>query len=151
MNFICNEVPDRVNKNSLVCSLHFTTDSFTNKAQFDMGFSKKLKLKDDAVQTILDLTVRSQHTSVSNCFYYMITIAVTRRTRREASGSICKLFITKHGHIQARSEDSKQVWHGQDTRVVLRTAWVGDRRTLSRGLGRENNPGARAGIRTQEI
>ncbi len=80
-----------------------------------------------------------------------IIMFVTRRTRREASGSICKLFITKHGYIQARSEDSKQVWHGQDTRVVLRTAWVGDRQTISRELGRENNPGARAEIRTQEI
>ncbi len=24
---------------------------------------------------------------------------------------------------------SKQVWHGQDTRVILRQAWVGDRQT----------------------
>ncbi len=40
---------------------------------------------------------------------------------------------------------------GQDTRVILRQAWVGDRRTISRGLGGENEPGTRAGIRTQEI
>ncbi len=46
--------------------------------------------------------------------------------------------------IQAGSGSSKQVWHGQDTRIVLRQAWVGDRQTKSRGLGRENNPGARA-------
>ncbi len=36
-------------------------------------------------------------------------------------------------------------------RIILRQEWVGDQRTISRGLGRENNPGARAGIRTQEI
>ncbi len=29
-------------------------------------------------------------------------------------------------------------------RIVLRQAWVGDRRTISRGQGRENSPGARA-------
>ncbi len=60
-------------------------------------------------------------------------------------------FYYKTWSIQAGSGSSKQVWHGQDTRIVLRQAWVGDRQTLSRGLGRENNPGARAGIRTQEI
>ncbi len=43
------------------CSLNFTVDSFTNKAQFNMGFSERLKLKDDAVPAILDLTVMSQH------------------------------------------------------------------------------------------
>ncbi len=29
-------------------------------------------------------------------------------------------------------------------RIVLRQAWVGDRRTISRGQGRENNPRAKA-------
>ncbi len=43
MNFI-NEVPDCVSKNLVLCSLHFTPDSFTNKAQFDAGFSERLKL-----------------------------------------------------------------------------------------------------------
>ncbi len=76
MNFIFNEVPDHISKNSVFCSLCFTAD-YTNKAQFDAGFSKSLKLKDDAVPTILDPTVMSQHTSVSNCFYYLITIALS--------------------------------------------------------------------------
>ncbi len=39
--------------------VHFTADSFTNKAQFDKG-----KLKDDAVPIILDPTVMSPDTSV---------------------------------------------------------------------------------------
>ncbi len=72
MNFIF-----KVSKNLVLCSLHFTADSFTNKAQFDMRFSERLKLKDDAVPTILDPTVMSQNTSVRNCFYYVITIALS--------------------------------------------------------------------------
>ncbi len=50
MNCIFNEDPDRFGKNSVLCSLHFTTDSFTNKEQFNAGFSERLKLKDDAVR-----------------------------------------------------------------------------------------------------
>ncbi len=76
MSFIFNEDPDHVSKNLDLCSLHFTTDLFTNKAQFNVGFSERLKLKDNAVywMTILDLTVIS-HRRVSNCFHYMVTIA----------------------------------------------------------------------------
>ncbi len=59
------EDPDRIRKITVLCSLHFTTDSFTNKTQFNTGFSKRLK-KDVAVPTILDPTIMSQHTSVSN-------------------------------------------------------------------------------------
>ncbi len=77
MNFIFNEVPDRISKNLVLCSLHFTADSFTNQVRFDAGFSERLKLKDNAVPIILDLTVMSQNTSVSNCFYYVITIALS--------------------------------------------------------------------------
>ncbi len=61
MNFIFNEDPDSVSKKAVLCSLHFTMDSFTNEAQFDVGFPERLKLKDDAVPTILDPTVMSQH------------------------------------------------------------------------------------------
>ncbi len=75
MNFIFNEDLDHVHKNLVLCSLHFTADLFTNKEQFDAGFLK-LKLK-YAVPTILDLTVMSKNTSVSNCFHYVITIALS--------------------------------------------------------------------------
>uniref|UniRef100_A0A672P6B4 THAP-type domain-containing protein n=1 Tax=Sinocyclocheilus grahami TaxID=75366 RepID=A0A672P6B4_SINGR len=34
MNFIFNEDPDRISKNLVLCSLHFSTDLFTNTAQF---------------------------------------------------------------------------------------------------------------------
>ncbi len=60
MNFIFIFIPDRVSKKLVICSLNFPEDSFINKAQFDAGFSERLKLKDDAVPTILDLTVISQ-------------------------------------------------------------------------------------------
>ncbi len=59
MNFIFNEAPDCIT-NSVFCSLHFTADLFTNKAHFDVGFSERLKLKDNAVPTILQT-----HTSQS--------------------------------------------------------------------------------------
>ncbi len=47
--------------NLVLCSLYFIMNSFSNKAQFDMGFSKRLKPKDNAVLNILDLTVMPQH------------------------------------------------------------------------------------------
>ncbi len=49
INFIFNEVSDSVSKNLVLCSLHFSMDSFANKAWFDAGFLGRLKLKDDAV------------------------------------------------------------------------------------------------------
>ncbi len=64
MSFIFNEVPDRVSKNLVLFSLYFSADSFTNKAQFDAGFSERLKRKiekDDTVPAISDPTVMSQH------------------------------------------------------------------------------------------
>ncbi len=58
INFIFNEVPDHVSKNLVLCSLHFTADSLTNKVWFDAGFSERLKLKDNVVPyAIFDLTV----------------------------------------------------------------------------------------------
>ncbi len=74
--FIFNKDPDCVSKNLVLCSLHFTTDLFTNNAQIDVGFSERLKLKDDAVPAILDMTVMSQHTSVSNCILLLLNYDV---------------------------------------------------------------------------
>ncbi len=74
--FIFNKDPDCISKNLVRCSLHFTTDLFTNNAQIDVGFSERLKLKDDAVPAILDMTVMSQHTSVSNCILLLLNYDV---------------------------------------------------------------------------
>ncbi len=41
------------------------------------NFQKDLKIKDDVVLTILDLTVMSQHKCVSDCFHYAITMALS--------------------------------------------------------------------------
>ncbi len=57
MNFIFNEDPELISQNCrFVYKLfycNFTADSFTNKAQFDAEFSKRLKLKDYVVPIIL--------------------------------------------------------------------------------------------------
>ncbi len=67
-------MPDHFSKNLVLCTLHFTADSFTNKAQFNTGFSERLKLNDDALSTILNLTV----TSHQMCYcYYVVTIALS--------------------------------------------------------------------------
>ncbi len=71
------EDPEHISKKSALCSLHFTADSFTNKTQFYTGFSKSLKLKDNAVLTTLYPTVMLQDTGVSNCFYYVVTIPLS--------------------------------------------------------------------------
>ncbi len=55
-------------KNRSFVHLIFPRIRLQNKAQFDVGFSERLKLKQDAVPTILDSTTTSHHRSVSNCF-----------------------------------------------------------------------------------
>ncbi len=60
--------PDNFSKNLVLCSFKFSTDSFTNKAQFDSRIFRKIETKVDAVLTILDPPVISQYTSLSNCF-----------------------------------------------------------------------------------
>ncbi len=40
-------------------------------------------------------------------------------------------FIIKHGHIQAGSVNSKQVWQGQNTEQSVEQAWVDDQQTTS--------------------
>uniref|UniRef100_A0A671QGZ6 THAP-type domain-containing protein n=1 Tax=Sinocyclocheilus anshuiensis TaxID=1608454 RepID=A0A671QGZ6_9TELE len=55
LNFF-NEVSAHVSKALSICSLHFTADSFVNKTQVDTGFAERLRLKSNAVPSILDLT-----------------------------------------------------------------------------------------------
>ncbi len=57
---IMKEDPDSASKNLVLCSINFTADSFINKAQFDEGCLKRLKLNDDTVPTIFYLTVMLQ-------------------------------------------------------------------------------------------
>ncbi len=59
-------------------------DLFTNKVQFDAEFSERLKLKDDAVLSAdyigFDSNVATHN--LSNCFYYVVTIALSVITDR---------------------------------------------------------------------
>ncbi len=104
----CNDKSGQLNKELhlmnwwtalVLCSLNLQLISFTNKAQFDTGFSKRLKIKDNAVPTILDLTVMLQHTSLSNCFYYMITIALSLLTDRLICTEYWCGFDLNHSNI----------------------------------------------------
>ncbi len=64
-------------------------------------------------------------------------------TRRETYGSICKallLNMVTTGRVE--QEQTGMAW--ADTRIIQGQAWVDDRRTISRGQGRDNKPGARA-------
>ncbi|XP_057206770.1 uncharacterized protein LOC130564597 [Triplophysa rosa] len=60
LKFIFKDVPAHVGKTLSVCSLHFTADSFVNKAQVDAGFAERLRLKSSAVPSILDPTGMAQ-------------------------------------------------------------------------------------------
>ncbi|XP_056608949.1 uncharacterized protein LOC130426283 isoform X2 [Triplophysa dalaica] len=60
LKFIFKDVPAHVAKTFSVCSLHFTADSFVNKAQVDAGFAERLRLKSCALPSILDPTGMAQ-------------------------------------------------------------------------------------------
>ncbi|XP_067220664.1 uncharacterized protein [Chanodichthys erythropterus] len=62
LNFIFNEVPADVGKTLRVCSLHFAADCFLNKTQVETGFADRVRLKNNAVPSILDPTGMVQHT-----------------------------------------------------------------------------------------
>ncbi len=67
-------------ENLFLCLLHFTANWLINKAQLDKKKYIKIKIwnwKMMLCLTISDPTVMSQQTSVSNCFYYMLTIALS--------------------------------------------------------------------------
>ncbi|XP_052458985.1 uncharacterized protein LOC128017581 isoform X2 [Carassius gibelio] len=68
LQFIFNEHQRRRCASVFVCSLHFEDACFTNKAQFDAGFAKRLFLKDDAVPTKKGHDrVLEPHASTSTC------------------------------------------------------------------------------------
>ncbi len=96
-NFIFNEVPDRASKNSVLCSLYFTVDSFT-KAQFDAGFSERLKLKDHAVLTILDQTVMFNNVPVFTdrliCTEYLCVFNLNHSSSPSMRNVGCQTYTT---------------------------------------------------------
>ncbi len=77
MNFIFNEDSDRISKDSvlLFTSFFFFYLGFVYKqGTIWCGIFRKIETKRYYYATILDLTVMLQHTSVSNCLNYVITI-----------------------------------------------------------------------------
>ena len=73
INFVFNDVSADEGKTLSVCSLHFTKDCFVNKT----GFADRLRVKNGAVPSILDLTGIVQHTdSGSNMYGPIISVAI---------------------------------------------------------------------------
>ncbi|XP_034729320.1 uncharacterized protein LOC117945737 isoform X5 [Etheostoma cragini] len=52
LKFIFDTIPRDYSPNLMLCSVHFTDDCFLNGPQFNLGFSKRLILKDRAVPTL---------------------------------------------------------------------------------------------------
>ncbi|XP_062848002.1 uncharacterized protein si:dkey-79d12.4 [Trichomycterus rosablanca] len=52
IRFIYNTIPERFSRSLTVCSAHFTSDCFLNRAQYNEGFAQKLLLKDGAIPTL---------------------------------------------------------------------------------------------------
>ncbi len=71
------------------------------------------------------------------CGLRIYTTIVTGRTRREASGSICKAFIQGRGLKTSKVHAMANRYNTGKTRVVLGQVWVYDRRTISNRQGRE--------------
>ncbi len=58
-------------------------------------------------------------------------------------------FIQIHGQFR-QGQTAANRYNGDRAENNPGQAWVGDRRTVSRGLGREKKPGTRAGIRNRK-
>ncbi|XP_072551161.1 uncharacterized protein [Salminus brasiliensis] len=52
--FIYNKIPPSFNSKLLVCSAHFTPDSFSNLVQYRSGFAQRLTLERGAIPTLLE-------------------------------------------------------------------------------------------------
>ncbi|XP_049428542.1 uncharacterized protein LOC125886398 [Epinephelus fuscoguttatus] len=52
LTFIFNTIPEQYNSNIVLCSRHFTPDSFRNLESYKSGFSTRLLLKEGAVPTV---------------------------------------------------------------------------------------------------
>lgn len=53
IQFAFPDLPPQHNTNINLCALHFTDESFVNRAQYNAGFSARLLLKEGAVPTLL--------------------------------------------------------------------------------------------------
>ncbi len=62
------KVPDRISKNSVLCSIHFTVDLFTNKVQCGVVFFLRLKLR--VLSHLVRLPGPNQRTSCIQRVFY---------------------------------------------------------------------------------
>ena len=71
-----NRIPYHFNSKLLVCSAHFTTDSFSNLGQYQAGFAHRLILKKGAVPTnvIFPLQPLPQAESNISDFIHYLTV-----------------------------------------------------------------------------
>ncbi|XP_055062144.2 uncharacterized protein [Misgurnus anguillicaudatus] len=65
--FIYNRIPEQFNHKLLICSDHFTADSFSNLGQYHAGFAQRLVLKKGAIPTIWQLQTLQSSTSQPLC------------------------------------------------------------------------------------
>jgi len=76
--------------------------------------------------------VRDAHSNQT--IHIKINVSVMEPTRREASGSRCKLLLVNMVKTHAGSNNSKWVWYGQNTKVMQGQVWIFIRQTIARGL-----------------
>ncbi len=74
MIFILDEVP--AHSVGTWCFVHFTVGLFTNKAQFDRIF-RTIETNRRCCADYIGSDSHVSNTSVSNCFYYVVTIALS--------------------------------------------------------------------------
>ena len=73
---VYNRIPHHFNSKLLVCSAHFTPDSFSNLGQYQAGFAHRLILKKGAVPTnvIFPLQPLPQAESNISDFIHYLTV-----------------------------------------------------------------------------
>ncbi|XP_065114777.1 uncharacterized protein [Paramisgurnus dabryanus] len=96
--FIYNKIPRQFNNKLLVCSAHFTIDSFSNLGQYQAGFAQRLILKKRAIPTILPSQQPLPQSIKDNSFLVI---------SGQLSGIKSMTLQTPEG-IQAKNESDRQ-------------------------------------------
>ncbi|KAG7221185.1 hypothetical protein INR49_017472 [Caranx melampygus] len=99
LKFIFYRIPQDFSPYLLVCSAHFTADSFTNLAQYNAGFAKKLRTKDTAVPTLFGPTSTQQPGTSQHSVKFKHVGTQTDPPRRSTVGTQLSIGTLK-GHNQ---------------------------------------------------
>lgn len=73
LKFIFTVTPQQFNPNILLCSRHFSDDCFSNLAEVNAGFAKRLFIKDGGVPTLFGPSCVSGSKPVSMIMYILCT------------------------------------------------------------------------------